>query len=188
MGFKRGKRPSSPSDDIEPALSEDRSRDIKRARTAKSSGAGKSDSSVQVSLALDKAPKTDSNGDPYWEISRQRRVTISTFKGRVLVNVREYYEKDGQDLPGKKGISMTLEQFNSLVTLLPEITTVVEQKGGAVVRPDFSGVAAPAAPEEDEQMSDVEPTVPGKSRTSSKSKKESPIKNFEATSDEDDDE
>ncbi|KAF3491136.1 uncharacterized protein GIQ15_00653 [Arthroderma uncinatum] len=188
MGLKRGKRPSSPGDDIEPTLSEDRSRDIKRARTAKpSADAGKSDSSAQVSSALDRTPKTDSNGDPYWEISRQRRVTISTFRGRVLVNVREYYEKDGQDLPGKKGISMTLEQFNSLVTLLPEITTVVEQKGGTVIRPDFSGIAAPA-PAEDEDMSDVEPTVPEKSRSSSKSKKESPIKNFEATSDEEEDE
>lgn len=47
-------------------------------------------------------PKTDTNGDPYWEISRQRRVTVSTFRGKTMINVREYYEKDGQDLPGKK--------------------------------------------------------------------------------------
>ena len=31
-----------------------------------------------------------------------RRVTVSTFRGKTLVNVREYYEKDGQELPGKK--------------------------------------------------------------------------------------
>lgn len=47
-------------------------------------------------------PKTDSNGDIYWEISRMRRVTISNFKGRNMVNIREYYEKDGEELPGKK--------------------------------------------------------------------------------------
>ena len=46
--------------------------------------------------------KVDSNGDRYWEISRMRRVTISSFRGKTLVNVREYYEKDGQELPGKK--------------------------------------------------------------------------------------
>lgn len=95
MGLKRGKRASS--EDVEPAVSEDRS---KRAKTA--GDAGKAGPNAQISATLDKAPKTDSNGDPYWEISRQRRVTISTFKGRVLVNVREYYEKDGQELPGKK--------------------------------------------------------------------------------------
>lgn len=46
--------------------------------------------------------KVDSNGDTYWEISRLRRVTISTFRGKTMVNIREYYEKDGQELPGKK--------------------------------------------------------------------------------------
>lgn len=33
-----------------------------------------------------------------------RRVTISSFRGKTLVNIREYYEKDGQELPGKKVI------------------------------------------------------------------------------------
>jgi len=46
--------------------------------------------------------KVDSNGDRYWEVSKMRRVTISKFRGKVLVNMREYYEKDGQELPGKK--------------------------------------------------------------------------------------
>ena len=44
----------------------------------------------------------DANGDRYWEISKMRRVTISSFRGKTLVNIREYYEKDGQELPGKK--------------------------------------------------------------------------------------
>lgn len=46
--------------------------------------------------------QTDSNGDRYWEISKLRRVTISSFRGKTQVNVREYYEKDGKQLPGKK--------------------------------------------------------------------------------------
>lgn len=46
--------------------------------------------------------KVDSNGDRYWEISKMRRVTVSTFRGKTMVNIREYYEKDGQELPGKK--------------------------------------------------------------------------------------
>jgi hypothetical protein len=50
----------------------------------------------------DRARKIDANGDGYWEISKMRRVTISSFRGKTLVNIREYYEKDGQELPGKK--------------------------------------------------------------------------------------
>ncbi len=48
------------------------------------------------------ASKTDTNGDVYWEISKMRRVTVSEFRGKTMVSVREYYEKDGQELPGKK--------------------------------------------------------------------------------------
>ena len=44
----------------------------------------------------------DANGDAYWEIAAARRVTVSEFKGRTMISVREYYEKDGQTLPGKK--------------------------------------------------------------------------------------
>jgi Transcriptional Coactivator p15 (PC4) len=46
--------------------------------------------------------QVDSEGNQYWEISKMRRVTISEFKGKQMVNIREYYEKDGKDLPGKK--------------------------------------------------------------------------------------
>lgn len=44
----------------------------------------------------------DSEGNSYWEISNSRRVTISEFKGKKMVNIREYYEKNGESLPGKK--------------------------------------------------------------------------------------
>jgi hypothetical protein len=46
--------------------------------------------------------QTDHNGDKYWELSKARRVVISEFKGKKMVNIREYYEKDGKSLPGKK--------------------------------------------------------------------------------------
>ncbi|KAK1141372.1 hypothetical protein N8T08_009163 [Aspergillus melleus] len=118
--------------------------------------------------------KIDSNGDKYWEISKMRRVTISTFRGKTMVNIREYYEKDGQELPGKKGISLPLDQFASLVTLLPGIEVVLKEQGQSVPRPEYTssdsrrtggyGLAG------DEESADL------------------PKKNIEATSDEDEDE
>jgi len=47
-------------------------------------------------------PQVDSDGNQFWEISKARRVTISDFKGKKLVNIREYYQKDNEWLPGKK--------------------------------------------------------------------------------------
>lgn len=46
--------------------------------------------------------QTDDNGDKYWEISKARRVVISEFNKKTMVNIREYYEKDGKSLPGRK--------------------------------------------------------------------------------------
>ena len=56
----------------------------------------------KVSQRASQTSKIDSDGNPYWEISKMRRVTISEFRGKNLVNIREYYEKDGKQLPGKK--------------------------------------------------------------------------------------
>ena len=41
-------------------------------------------------------------------------VTVTEFRGKVYVGIREYYEKDGELKPGKKGIALNLEQWNLL--------------------------------------------------------------------------
>lgn len=46
----------------------------------------------------------------------KRKVTISVFKGKVLVNIREFYEDKatGEEKPGSKGIALSVEQWRSL--------------------------------------------------------------------------
>ncbi|XP_072057654.1 RNA polymerase II transcriptional coactivator KIWI isoform X2 [Arachis hypogaea] len=37
------------------------------------------------------------------EISKNRRVSVRNWQGRIVVDIREFYVKDGKQLPGKKG-------------------------------------------------------------------------------------
>ncbi|KAL3259537.1 hypothetical protein ABHI18_005331 [Aspergillus niger] len=128
MSFRARKRvPDSESDFVDGYRSSKRTRgDVSKENT---------DSRHSDSVAGQ--GKLDSNGDLYWEISKARRVTISSFRGKTLVNIREYYEKDGHELPGKKGISLPIDQFSSLVSLLPHIETTLQDKGESIPRPQY---------------------------------------------------
>lgn len=57
----------------------------------------------------------------------KRQVTISVFKNKVRVDIREYYLSNEEWLPGKKGISLDLEQFEELEKLLPLIKEACEE-------------------------------------------------------------
>lgn len=83
--------------------------------------------------------KRDSEDNLYWEISKARRVVLNDFKGKKMISIREYYEKDGNWLPGKKGITMTIEQYGALMGVLPAVDREL-RKGGVddLPRPDYS--------------------------------------------------
>ena len=53
---------------------------------------------------------------------------MSTFRGQVLVSVREFYTKDGEELPGRKGIALTEEQWNSLLSQVDDINHAILEK------------------------------------------------------------
>ncbi|KAL9330036.1 hypothetical protein ACSQ67_005039 [Phaseolus vulgaris] len=54
-----------------------------------------------------------------FQLSEKRRVTIQDFRGKTLVSIREYYKKDGKDLPTSKGISLTEEQWSAFKKICP---------------------------------------------------------------------
>ncbi|XP_027181520.1 RNA polymerase II transcriptional coactivator KIWI-like [Coffea eugenioides] len=61
------------------------------------------------------------------EISKNRRVSVRNWQGRVVVDIREFYVKDGKQLPGKKGISLTMDQWNLLREHVDEIDKAVAE-------------------------------------------------------------
>lgn len=58
--------------------------------------------------------KSNQNGDAYFEISGKKRCTLRVYNGTPLVDIREYYDKNGEMMPGKKGISLTKAQWEAL--------------------------------------------------------------------------
>lgn len=46
------------------------------------------------------------------------------------MDIREYYEKGGELLPGKKGIALDLTQWNRLVFAVPDINAAVKEQRG----------------------------------------------------------
>lgn len=85
--------------------------------------------------------KVDDQKNEYVAIKSNdlRRVTVSNFKESILVSIREYYESDKGILPGKKGISLPLDQFNVFVASLPLIEQALAKLGHQTVRPEYTG-------------------------------------------------
>ncbi|CAG4971943.1 unnamed protein product [Parnassius apollo] len=63
--------------------------------------------------------------EPTWVLQGKKLVKVREFKGKVYVDIREFYEKNGELLPGKKGISLTPEQWRKLLSLGDEINEAV---------------------------------------------------------------
>ncbi|KAJ4395950.1 hypothetical protein N0V93_000166 [Gnomoniopsis smithogilvyi] len=119
----------------------------------------------------------DADGNVFWELANnnKRRVTVSKFGGRWLVSVREYYEdKTGEMKPGKKGISLSIEQYQALLGLVPSINEQLRKNGVAL---DDGAVESGTLDE-----------AAKSSTKSKKAKAESKKANIEATSDEEEEE
>ena len=66
---------------------------------------------------------------PLSEGKNPKRVTVSKFKGKVRIDLREFYSNNDEFLPGKKGINLDIEQFEEFKKLLPIIDEAIKQFG-----------------------------------------------------------
>ncbi|GFQ00094.1 RNA polymerase ii transcriptional coactivator kiwi, partial [Phtheirospermum japonicum] len=77
--------------------------------------------------------KTDNSSDEsdqiiVYELSKNRRVSVRNWQWKVVVDIREFYVKDGKEPPGKKGISLTMDQWKILRDHVDEIDQKVGEK------------------------------------------------------------
>ncbi|KAH7888737.1 transcriptional Coactivator p15-domain-containing protein [Phlebopus sp. FC_14] len=75
-------------------------------KKASSSGNDKEELDVQVFM--------NAEGERYVDLGIQKRATVRSFKGKIFVDIREYFGPDGDEKPGKKGISLNPEQWEAL--------------------------------------------------------------------------
>ncbi|KAK2542299.1 activated RNA polymerase II transcriptional coactivator p15-like protein [Columba guinea] len=63
-----------------------------------------------------------------FQIGKMRYVHVSSFKGKVLVDIREFYvDKEGDMKPGRKGIGLSGEQWNQLKEVVPEVDAALKK-------------------------------------------------------------
>uniref|UniRef100_A0A4W5PVD8 Activated RNA polymerase II transcriptional coactivator p15 n=1 Tax=Hucho hucho TaxID=62062 RepID=A0A4W5PVD8_9TELE len=63
-----------------------------------------------------------------FQIGRMRYVSVRDFKGKCLVDIREYWmNQDGEMKPGKKGISLNPEQWTQLKDQMSEIDDAIKR-------------------------------------------------------------
>ncbi|KAI1778337.1 transcriptional Coactivator p15-domain-containing protein [Hypoxylon cercidicola] len=157
-----------------------------------------SDQKVKSSSKSSKKAKTtgsadsgkDDEGNSFWSLGGTRRATVSNFKGKTFVNIREYYSDAAGDLkPGKKGIMLTPEQYIKFLEAIPSINAELRDNGHEIPDSPSAPASAPApAKDEDEDDDDDEdedaPESPVKPKKAKPQPKKGKKANIEATSDE----
>ena len=59
-------------------------------------------------------------------LSPVRQIEVRSFKGTALVDIRQYYKaEDGTILPTKKGISLTLPQWDTLKRAMNDVDRTI---------------------------------------------------------------
>ncbi|XP_035245828.1 activated RNA polymerase II transcriptional coactivator p15-like isoform X2 [Anguilla rostrata] len=72
--------------------------------------------------------KGSNKDDNMFQIGKMRYVSVRDFKGKVLIDIREYWmDQEGEMKPGRKGISLNPEQWSQLKQQISEIDDAVKR-------------------------------------------------------------
>lgn len=89
------------------------------------------DKTVFISGIPEVKPEKNSDGEIFFEIAPKRRITLRKWKGKDLIDIREFWsdakgDEEQQLQPGKKGISLTVDQWRRILELAPSINKHLE--------------------------------------------------------------
>ncbi|KAJ1352283.1 hypothetical protein KIN20_008582 [Parelaphostrongylus tenuis] len=111
-----------------PAGKKMRNDDSEKAEKRRAETNSSSDEGVEDKTPIRKSKSSgnkvkNADGDEMIEIGNMRYVTVRNFRGKALIDIREYYsdKSTGEIRPGKKGISLSREQYQNFKAVLDEI-------------------------------------------------------------------
>ncbi|KAI9569613.1 transcriptional Coactivator p15-domain-containing protein [Boletus coccyginus] len=70
----------------------------------------------------------NAEGEKYVDLGKKKRAAVRSFKGLVFVDIREFYGAEGDEKPGKKGISLSKEQWEALKQSIGTIDSFFAEK------------------------------------------------------------
>ncbi|XP_048029570.1 SUB1 regulator of transcription a [Megalobrama amblycephala] len=118
---------SSSSDSDSDSEVDTKAKRKKQTTPEKPSKKQKSGETSKVSSAS-KSSSSSSKNDNMFQIGKMRYVSVRDFKGKVLIDIREYWmDQEGEMKPGRKGISLNPEQWNQLKEQISEIDDAVKR-------------------------------------------------------------
>lgn len=73
---------------------------------------------IKVKREVNELPKEefDAEGNSFFDIGRNRRVSLSIFKGKKMLNIREHYLDENNEMkPSKRGIALYENEWMKLL-------------------------------------------------------------------------
>lgn len=62
-----------------------------------------------------------------WSLGKNRFLKVREFKGKFYVDIREFYDDNGEMKPGRKGISLSLEQWNTVKNCIDDVDAAIKR-------------------------------------------------------------
>lgn len=110
------------------AKREEHSLQAKRKKSSAPEKPAKKPKSGESSKPSGSSKGSSNSDDNMFQIGKMRYVSVRDFKGKVLIDIREYWmNQDGEMKPGKKGISLNPEQWNQLKDQISEIDDAIKR-------------------------------------------------------------